>query len=154
VGAQSDEIEAVYRRHFERFLRVATSIVGDEDAAYDVVQEAFARALRHRRSFTRRGSLDGWLWRTVVNTARTARMRPRQLALAPAGGEAAGEAGNVRELIAALPERQRLALFLRYYADLDYAAIATALGIAPGTVAASLNAAHAALRRTLQEVSQ
>src|SRR5206468_6238374 len=41
-------------------------------------------------------------------------------------------------------ERQRLVLFLRYYADLDYAAIADTLGIGPGTVGASLNHAHAA----------
>jgi DNA-directed RNA polymerase specialized sigma24 family protein len=43
-------------------------------------------------------------------------------------------------------KRQRLALFLRYYADLDYASIAAALGVAEGTVGTTLNAAHAALR--------
>ena len=51
-----------------------------------------------------------------------------------------------------LPERQRLAVFLRYYADLDYAAIGEALGIRTGTVAATLNAAHVALRARLEEV--
>jgi RNA polymerase sigma factor (sigma-70 family) len=51
-----------------------------------------------------------------------------------------------------LPERQRLVLFLRYYADLDYAAIADALEIKSGTVAATLHTAHAALRRQLLEV--
>jgi len=35
---------------------------------------------------------------------------------------------------------------------LDYGAIATALGVKPGTVAATLHAAHAALRRQLLEV--
>ena len=43
-----------------------------------------------------------------------------------------------------------VALFLRYYADLDYASIAAALGIKPGTVAATLSAAHAALRKELE----
>jgi RNA polymerase sigma factor (sigma-70 family) len=51
-----------------------------------------------------------------------------------------------------LPERQRLVLFLRYYADLGYSAIAEALGISPGTVASTLNAAHESLRRNLEEV--
>jgi DNA-directed RNA polymerase specialized sigma24 family protein len=46
-----------------------------------------------------------------------------------------------------------LAVFLRYYADLDYRAIATALGIEVGTVSATLSAAHTALRRSLKEVS-
>jgi RNA polymerase sigma factor (sigma-70 family) len=56
----------------------------------------------------------------------------------------------VRAAVAALPERQRLALFLRYYADLDYAAIAAILEIKEGTVGATLHAAHAALRAALE----
>jgi DNA-directed RNA polymerase specialized sigma24 family protein len=60
----------------------------------------------------------------------------------------------VRAAVAALPERQRLTLFLRYYADLDYDAIAATVGVAPGTVGATLNAAHAALRSSLKEADQ
>ena len=59
---------------------------------------------------------------------------------------------ELRAALARLPERQRTAVFLRYYADLDYAAIGEALGISTGTVAATLNAAHAALRSRLEEV--
>ena len=59
---------------------------------------------------------------------------------------------ELRAALALLPERQRTAVFLRYYADLDYAAIGEALGITTGTVAATLNAAHAALRTRLEEV--
>ena len=49
-------------------------------------------------------------------------------------------------LVARLPERQRTALFLRYYADLDYAAIAELLSIRPGTVGKLLHDARATLR--------
>ncbi len=63
----------------------------------------------------------------------------------------AEERDAVRAAIAALPERQRLALFLRYYADLDYAAIAAALGVRRGTVSATLNHAHESLRAALGE---
>ena len=59
----------------------------------------------------------------------------------------------MRQVLAELPERQRLVVFLRYFADLEHARIAEALGIRPGTVAATLNAAHAALRRRLEEVT-
>jgi len=55
-------------------------------------------------------------------------------------------------LLAELPERQREAIFLRYYADLDYEAIAELLGISAGTVAATLHAAHSALRERLEGV--
>jgi RNA polymerase sigma factor (sigma-70 family) len=68
----------------------------------------------------------------------------------PSGEPTAARAG-LPEAIAALPERQRLVLFLRYYADLEYAAIAETLGIGLGTVGATLNHAHAALRRRLEE---
>jgi RNA polymerase sigma factor (sigma-70 family) len=60
---------------------------------------------------------------------------------------------NVRAWVAALPERQRLAIFLRYFADLDYRSIATALEVEVGTVSATLGQAHAALRRSVQEVA-
>lgn len=56
-------------------------------------------------------------------------------------------------LIALLPERRRLALFLRYSADLDYRGIARALDVEVGTVSATLSAAHAALRRALRGVA-
>jgi DNA-directed RNA polymerase specialized sigma24 family protein len=89
----------------------------------------------------------------VVNAARDERRarRPPPLLLAPNGnGHADGD--EVRFAVALLPERQRLTLFLRYYADLDYAAIADVLGVSEGTVAATLHASHRALRRRLEKV--
>jgi RNA polymerase sigma factor (sigma-70 family) len=49
-----------------------------------------------------------------------------------------------------LSERQRLVVFLRYYADLDYATIAEALSISSGTVGATLTTARAALGDALE----
>jgi RNA polymerase sigma-70 factor (ECF subfamily) len=63
------------------------------------------------------------------------------------------ETGAAAAALASLPERQRLALFLRYYADLDYAGIAEALGISRGTVSATLHAAHASLQTKLKEAN-
>jgi RNA polymerase sigma factor (sigma-70 family) len=57
----------------------------------------------------------------------------------------------VRAWVASLPERQRLVVFLRYFADLDYRSIATALDVEVGTVSATLATAHAALRRAYEE---
>ena len=51
-----------------------------------------------------------------------------------------------------LPERQRLVLFLRFYADMEYATIAELLDLIEGTVGASLNAARQTLRGLLAEV--
>ena len=150
---------ALYERRYHRFLRVAEAIVGDVELAHDVVQEAFARAIRSRSAFRGQGNFDGWVWRVVVNTAKNARRDrpPASFPLPELGDEPPGVNGRapddrVRVLIAGLPERQRLVLFLRYFADLDYQGIADALEIRPGTVAATLSQAHAALKRQLEEV--
>jgi DNA-directed RNA polymerase specialized sigma24 family protein len=63
-------------------------------------------------------------------------------------------AARVRAALALLPERQRLALFLRYYADLDYRTISETLCIAVGTVGVTLSNAQAKLRRLLEEVAR
>jgi RNA polymerase sigma factor (sigma-70 family) len=60
---------------------------------------------------------------------------------------------DLRSRLAALPERQRLVVFLRYFADLGYSEIAHLLGIEVGTVSATLHAAHVALRSQLEEVT-
>ena len=154
------EIESLYRARYRQFLRVATAIVGDEAAGHDAVQEGFALALKERRSFRGEGPLEGWVWRVVFNAAlgaRRARMARRETPdsveeIASRNGHL-DEAG-VRAWVAALPERQRLAVYLRYYADLDYRAIASALDVEVGTVSATLSAAHRALRRSLKEVER
>ena len=154
------ELERAYRAEFARFVRVATAIAGDEQSGADAVHDAFVQAVRNRHSFRGEGPLEAWLWRLVVNEARdTARPFEPPLDELLERGEARTNGGldahdELRVAVALLPERQRLVLFLRYYADLDYAAIADALEIAPGTVAATLNAAHATLHRTLQEVAR
>jgi RNA polymerase sigma factor (sigma-70 family) len=155
------ELERIYRASYGRFLRVAVAILRDEQLAEEAVHDGFVRALRHERGFSGRGSLEGWLWRIVVNEARRRLVRERRavptaptalIEMPAAASNGHREGGALEALVSALPERQRLVLFLRYYADLDYEAIAEALGVQPGTVAATLHAAHASLRRELLEV--
>ena len=155
-GATPEALEQLYRARFGAFLKVAASIAGERHAP-DAVHNAFVRALRHRERFREGGSLEAWVWRTVVNAARDVRGADRdQLGLdrqhEPASnGQPATRDESVRVVIAALPPQQRLAVFLRYYADLDYATVAEVLEVSPGTVAALLHRAHAAIRRRLQE---
>jgi RNA polymerase sigma factor (sigma-70 family) len=156
-GASLREIEDLYTRRFHEYASLAAAIVRDREAARDAVQEAFAKAVRTRSSFRSDGSIDAWLWRTVVNTALDERRRRTYDIESLAGSSPPSSNGHrpdgeVAAAIGRLPERQRLVLFLRYYADLDYATIAETLDIAAGTVAATLNAAHRALRRLLEEV--
>jgi RNA polymerase sigma-70 factor (ECF subfamily) len=159
-GLHAEALERLYRGRYRHFLRLATAIVDDEAAGHDAVQDGFAQALREQGSFRGEGPLEAWVWRCVLNAALAARRRrvarrevPDVTEVAGANGHAVDERG-VRTWIAALPERQRLAVYLRYYADLDYRSIADVLGIEVGTVSATLSSAHQALRRSLEEVKQ
>jgi RNA polymerase sigma-70 factor (ECF subfamily) len=155
-GATAAQLEALYRERFEHFTRVASAICGDLDQGRDAVQTAFTIAVRERRSFRGSGPLEAWVWRIVVNEARRLVKQPQtvpleQLGAVTANGQPA-DRPRIAAWVAALPERQREALFLRYYADLEYRAIADILGIEVGTVSATLSAAHKALREKLEEV--
>jgi RNA polymerase sigma factor (sigma-70 family) len=160
VGPQQaalQAIERVYRERGRDFQRLALAQTGDLERARDAVQEGFARAIRGRSSFQGAGSIEGWLARCVINAAHDARRRGGRADPVPdlAGGLDSGpESLVVREAVMQLPRRQRDALFLRYYLDLDYAAIAEALGVAVGTVSATLHAARTSLRQALEEVQQ
>lgn len=153
-GADLDEIEALYRARFPAFVRTSAAICGDLESGRDAVQEAFAAAVRKRSKFRREGTLEAWLWPIVINKARDRVRRPVEspvdVELSADGHDRESDA--LRIALAALPERQRLATFLRYYADLDYEGIAAVLGVSAGTVGATLSAAHAALRTRLEEV--
>jgi RNA polymerase sigma factor (sigma-70 family) len=150
-------IEALYRERFRAYALGATALLRDGEAALDVVQEAFAIALRRRGSFRGDGNLEAWVWRIVINVARDRRRarwrESRLLPLMRPPEEERESSDDMKELLLALPERQRLAIFLRYYADLSYGQIAEVLGVSSGTVSASITTARAALRQQLQEVT-
>jgi RNA polymerase sigma factor (sigma-70 family) len=148
------EIEGLYRARFPYFVQIARAITGDRDRALEAVQEAFVGLVKNRDAFRADGPLEAWAWRAVVNAARKATRRP----LVEVGPVDQAEytipeqVAELAPLVASLPERQRLAVFLRYYAHLDYRTIASVLGVEAGTVSATLAAAHATLRTKIEKV--
>ena len=157
MGALSAaDLEQLYRRDFRHLVRVATAVTRSEAAGAEAVQEAFLRLLRSRESYRGEGPVEAWVWRTVVNEAKRLAAREQgALAAVPEEPSVNGSGSRdaaTRALVAALPERQRLAVFLRYYADLDYRTIGHVLGIETGTVSATLAAAHERLRGAIEGV--
>jgi RNA polymerase sigma-70 factor (ECF subfamily) len=144
------EIEAVYRSGYSRFVRVARAVVGDREAAAEAVQEGFADALRHAEQWSGGGPLEAWVWRCVLNRARKARPRAPLIPNERTAHDSEPDF-ELRAKLAALPERQRLVVFLRYYADQSYSQIAATLGVEVGTVSATLHAAHGSLCTQLKE---
>lgn len=154
--ASIDEIEALYRQHYSRFLRFTVANLGDVEQGRDAVHEAFVRAIRSLGDFRGEAQLESWLWRILVNVClveKRNRVEAIEDVAHPIGitSEAWPE---IRAAIAALPTRQRTILFLRHYADLDYDHIGAVLGVARGTVAATLHTAHTRLRDALEEVTK
>jgi RNA polymerase sigma-70 factor (ECF subfamily) len=156
-GASLEALESLYRADLPSFVRTASAIVGDDGAGRDAVQEAFAQAVTKRAGFKGDAPLVAWVWRIVINEALALRRRRvPELAWDPESPDAGStnhvpdRDAAVRAWVTSLPERQRLVVFLRYFADLDYRSIAAALDVEVGTVSATLAAAHASLRRSYE----
>ena len=100
------------------------------------MQDGFASALRGLRGFRGDAPLEAWVWRIVLNAAfdRSRSRAPRPVAEPDASAEVVEDApsSDFARWVGELPERQRLAVFLRYRADLDYRSIALVLGVEVG----------------------
>ena len=143
MGLES-ELEDLYRRRNGAFQVMLASVTGSVESARDVVQEAFARALRDQDGFRGEGSLEAWVWRIAFRVAIGSK-GSRELVVDEVPEVAFVDESHDPTLTAAvreLPPQRRLAIFLRYFADLSYADIGGVLGVAEGTVAATLSQAH------------
>ena len=154
VRADPQTIEAVYRARHLGFRNALATVTGGYDSARDAVQEGFAIALARRSQF-RGGSLEAWIWRISLTCALDGRRAARRLALNgvpetidPQIPDPVGDP-ELASAIRALAPRQRLMVFLRYYADLSYGQIAESCGVSEGTVAAALAQARAVLLEAL-----
>jgi RNA polymerase sigma-70 factor, ECF subfamily len=144
VDRKVQQIEAAYRARYVAFRNALATVTGDLDSARDVVQEAFAEALRKREDYRGDGPIEAWIWRIALRLAfarRNARdVLPLTEIVEPALPESAANP-VLAEAVRRLPPKRRLIVFLRYFGDLSYAEISDVCGISEGTVAATL--AHA-----------
>jgi RNA polymerase sigma-70 factor (ECF subfamily) len=154
MGSLASEIERLYRTRYVSFRNGMTAVTGSQELARDVVQEAFAQALRDQEQFRGEGSLAAWVWRIAVRVALRASRNGRPLTLDELVTEAAVPEPEhdpvLAEALRQLAPRRRLIVFLRYFADLSYSEVADVCGISEGTVAATLAHAHADLQRALE----
>jgi RNA polymerase sigma-70 factor (ECF subfamily) len=159
-SADPAELQSLYVRRLAAFRRVAAAVAGGQEEGRDAVQEAFAKALARGHQYRGDTPLEAWVWRIVLNEAKSQRRGLRRLSYpsresvyvrrAPDLVDQR-EGADVRAALARLPQRERLALFLRYFADLDYAQIAAVLEVRSGTVGASLHSGRTKLGRLLSE---
>jgi RNA polymerase sigma-70 factor (ECF subfamily) len=151
MGRLDSELEDLYRRRQGAFQVMLASVTGNVESARDVVQEAFARALQKQDGFRGDGSLEAWVWRIAFRVA-VGSTGSHELAMEEVPDVAFVDETldpNLAAAVQKLPPQRRMAIFLRYFGDFSYAEIGDVLGIAEGTVAATLSKAHQQLSAEL-----
>jgi RNA polymerase sigma-70 factor (sigma-E family) len=160
VVVAMEDFEDFVRAHLPSLLRTAFLLTGgDGPAAEDAVQETLTRLYPrwarvqqadHPLAYVRRSLIN-----TYLNSVRSTSAREfvaLDSADRGAGGDmtqAVGDRDQIRRLIRQLPERQRVALVLRYFDDLTDREVARAMGCRPGTARSLISRGLSAVRATL-----
>jgi RNA polymerase sigma-70 factor (sigma-E family) len=155
-------VTALYQAYALSLARLALLMLGDRDAAQDVVQDAFFGLYRRWGKLASADAAPAYLRASVLNGCRT--LLKRRSRPVPHAAEEALESAEVallhteeqRTMLAAirrLPARQRETLVLRYYLDMTEDQAAQAMGVSRGTVKSATSRAIAAVGRMLKEES-
>lgn len=141
VPGSHESLRLLCTREYPRLVGALSLYTGDRQLAQDLAQEALARLCAHWGRVHRMDAPSAWLHRVALNLARSS-FRARGVARAKAhllvaradDGADVTSAIALRTAVAALPERQRRALVLRYYADLPVRDVARLMHCPQGTV--------------------
>jgi RNA polymerase sigma-70 factor (ECF subfamily) len=159
--------ELIIRRYNQRLFRVARGILGSDEEAEDVVQEAYIRAYEHLGEFEGRASFSTWLTKIVVYAATKRRRKMRRvrpftsedelMSVAETADDPRANASRneIRSLLAGavdeLPPGLRVIFILRLVEGLDTEETARTLDLTPANVKVRLHRARALLRQSIDQ---
>lgn len=158
-------LAALYDRYGRIAYALAYRILGEPEAAEDVVHDGFISAWRGATSYrSERGNVRGWLLSIVHHRAvdvlrRKTTFRPAPLEFAeqrPADDDTAEEAtrnvehATVRAALEALPQAQRRTIELAYFGGYTHVELAQIMGVPLGTVKGRMRIGLQKLRRALE----
>lgn len=173
----ADAFAELMLRYQNRMVSLLTHLVGRGDQAEDLAQEVFLRVYRARKRYVPGSKFSTWLYTIAHNVAANAlrsKARRKEVHLAPAesgvaGGDpldaAAVDASGlmptrladkaelrdvVQQAVAALSERQRMAVLLNKFEHLSYEEIAEVMNMSGPAVKSLLSRARANLREVLE----
>jgi RNA polymerase sigma-70 factor (ECF subfamily) len=161
-----DAFRALYDRNVDRVFRLCFRMVGEEELAREVTQDAFVRVWECLDQFRGDAAFSTWMHSVAVSVVlnrlrKIDRHRKRERSLEDVGhlgedrrGPEPGVRDRLKAAVDALPEIYRT-VFLMY--DLEgypHKEIADALGVAVGTSKARLFRARELLREALGEAMQ
>jgi len=160
--------EIIMRRYNQRLYRIARSILTDNDAAQDAVQQAYISAYYKLDTFTPNGNFGAWLTRITINEALMIKRKPdnriaetKQILdddkIAAAGSDPATVYANkelavvIESAIDKLPEEFRYVFILRTIQQLSTRETAESLAINEATVKTRLHRARSLMQHTLNQ---
>jgi RNA polymerase sigma-70 factor (ECF subfamily) len=176
IGGDLESFNQLILRWERPIYALAYRVLGREEEARDVCQEAFLRAFRALKGFKGQAKFSSWLYRITLNLCRDWMRRERRsptvstpdgadvLELAAAQAHPAtsveelawqSEMGrHIGRVMARLPEEQRTAVILKEYHGLTFQEIADLLGCPLSTVKTRLYQGLSVLRRELKTMEQ
>ena len=156
--------EILIRRHNQRIYRTVRAVLGTDDDAEDVMQQAYLNAYQHLNQFAGNARFSTWLTRIAVNEA-LGRRRKRgpfgegddevimNLVESTPDPEQQATASELRQMlereIAALPDSFRLVLVMRDVEGLSTAETAACLDVSEDLVKTRLHRGRTLLRDNL-----
>ena len=154
-------VTAMYSTHYRSLVRLAALLVRDNATAEEVVQDSFIAMHGAWRRLRDNDKALSYLRQSVVNRSRSVlrhrtvvdknlQKAPPDMPSAEHGALVLLERHAVVAALRDLPDRQREAIVLRYYADLSEAEIAAAMGISRGAVKSHTARGMTALRAALE----
>jgi RNA polymerase sigma factor (sigma-70 family) len=162
--ASANDFDDLFRSVWSRAVATARRILGPGGDPESLAAEALTRAYDRWPSVRRHPAPDAWVLRVTINLALDRLRQPvadggvvidlREASTDPgfvveADDDAAATRLALGAALAALPDKQRHAVALRYLAGCDESTIAASLGINAGTVKTHLKRGLASLRSQL-----
>jgi RNA polymerase sigma-70 factor (ECF subfamily) len=153
-------------RHQRMIHALTYRMTGSLADSADLAQEAFIRAFQRLEDFRGEAKFSSWLYQIAMRTClnwRKSHARREQLhrdwaEQQPAGGsEGESVAGlddqsrRIQDVLMKLPTKQRAAIVLTVYEDMNHAEAATVLGCSEATVSWRVFAARRKLKRWLNQ---
>ena len=154
-GGADREFEAYVAAHAVDLVRLARRLSVDSVAADDLVQTTLLRVWRSWPRVQSATDQQAYVRRVMVNAATSGWRRRWRMELpsdwlperpSPDAQASVDHRDQLTRAMRQLPARQRAAVVLRYFVDLDDAAIAATLGCSVGTVRSQISRALTRLR--------
>ena len=167
-GDEPGAFEELVERYQHRLVGVMNHLVRNNEEAEDLAQEVFLRVYRARKKYRPRSKFSTWLFtianNLALNSLRAKQRKPVVPLLSPRDSgpmvpdpgtgpmqkvQKVELAGRIREALDGLSERQKMAVVLNKFEDMNYAEIAEVMGLTTKAVKSLLSRARMNLRAAL-----